>query len=51
VNAWTHWTADNSRLHELIDARADARERGDEAEATRLEAEIERRIHMIGERP
>ena len=44
-------TADNSRLHVLIDARAAALKRGDTKAVERLEAEIDRRIAMIGSRP
>lgn len=51
MNTWTLLTADNARLHQLIDARAAAQARGDAAEAQRLEPEIERRIQMIGARP
>lgn len=51
MNTLSLLTADNSRLHQLIDARAAAQARGDEAEAKRLEPEIERRIQMIGARP
>lgn len=51
MNTWSLLTADNSRLHQLIAARAAAQARGDAAEAQRLEPEIERRIQMIGARP
>jgi len=44
-------TADNSRLHVLIDACTAASKRGDAEAVERLEAEIDRRIAMIGSRP
>ena len=41
-------TAENSRLHTLVDARRAAEKRGDTATAALLEVQIERRIQLIG---
>lgn len=42
--------ADNAYLHQLITAKRAAEARGDKDEVQRLEAEIERRIQMVGAR-
>ncbi|WP_282267718.1 hypothetical protein [Stenotrophomonas sp. PS02298] len=51
MNCDAHLSADNCRLHVLIDARIAAFKRGDTKAVERLEAEIDRRIVMIGSRP